>query len=130
MIRSTKQRALIREVFEQADRPLSPQDVIAAVADSEQNLGIATVYRTLKMLREQGYLVAVELPGQPTFYERAEHEHHHHFQCDQCGIILDVPGCANVQRLSRNLEGCEIDRHEIWLFGRCADCCEAPPAEA
>ncbi|CAM2006246.1 Fur family transcriptional regulator [Acanthopleuribacter pedis] len=125
MIRSTKQRAVIREVFEKSDRPLSPQDVMEAVEDQDQNLGIATVYRTLKMMKEQGYLVAVELPGQPTFYERAEHEHHHHFQCDECGIILDVPGCLNVEKLTDRLENCEINRHEIWLFGRCSECRKA-----
>lgn len=121
-IRRTKQRSLIREVFEQADRPLSPQDILAAANKIDPKVGLATVYRNLKIMREQGYLVAVELAGQPTFYERAEHDHHHHFKCDDCGIILDVAGCLDVSTLSKRLDGCEVNNHEIWLFGRCSAC--------
>ena len=122
MIRSTKQRALIREIFEAAERPLSPQDVVDAVQERDGAIGIATVYRNLKRLREEGWLVTVELPGQPACYERAEHDHHHHFQCDSCGTIYDVPGCANLRELTHGMQDFEVLRHEIWLFGKCATC--------
>ena len=79
MIRETRQRIAIRRVFESADGPISPEDVLALAQESVSGLGIATVYRSIKNLVEEGWLVAVELPGQASRYEVAGKGHHHHF---------------------------------------------------
>ena len=60
--RSTKQRAAIEQAMAEADRPLAPQEVLELAQASLPGLGIATVYRALKAMAEEGFLHEVHLP--------------------------------------------------------------------
>ncbi|HEU0120783.1 MAG TPA: transcriptional repressor, partial [Bryobacteraceae bacterium] len=87
-------------------------------------LGIATVYRNIKMLLEEGWLTAVELPGEVTHYELAGKEHHHHFHCRACGKVFELNACLpNVQKLAP--QGFAVTGHELLLYGACRDCTPA-----
>ena len=119
--RNTRQRETIKEVFLNSDRPLSTQEVLQAAQMHKPDLGVATVYRTLKMLITQGWLATVRLPGVPPRYEIAGRPHHHHFYCNQCGRAFTVPGS---QPLLDALvpSGFVLEHHDLVLFGRCAAC--------
>jgi len=119
--RNTRQRAAIRNAFERAGRPLSlPQVLDAAQADVE-GLGIATVYRNIKALTEDGWLAAIELPGAATVYERAGKVHHHHFHCDRCSRVFELTGCIpTINRLAGRRFS--VTRHELVLYGICSEC--------
>lgn len=119
--RNTRQRAAIRKAFERADRPLSPQQVLDAAQAEVDGVGIATVYRNIKALLEEDWLVAVELPGSATVYERSGKAHHHHFHCERCSRVFDLRGCLpNINRLAG--PRFSVARHELVLYGTCADC--------
>lgn len=127
MERTTRQREAIREVFGKTERPLSPQEVQKRAERISAPVSLATVYRTLKGLVEEGVVVPVELPGQPPRYEPAGLDHHHHFQCRTCGRVFDIHGCPG--RLDRLAPaGFVVESHEITLTGRCAACATADPA--
>jgi Fur family transcriptional regulator, ferric uptake regulator len=127
--RNTRQRAAIRKAFEQAGRPLSPQQVLDAAQAEVDGLGIATVYRGIKALLEEGWLVPIELPGEPAVYEQAGKAHHHHFRCDSCTRVFELSGCVpNVDRLAQS--GFLVRRHEVVLYGLCADCKRAVAARS
>jgi Fur family ferric uptake transcriptional regulator len=119
--RNTRQRAAIRAAFERAGRPLSPQQVLDAAHADVDGLGIATVYRNVKALVEEGWLVPVELPGESTVYEEAGKKHHHHFRCDTCARVFELDGCGlNLNRFAQS--EFSVLRHELVLYGLCADC--------
>lgn len=121
MERATRQRTAIRAAIEGARRPLSPQEVLAAAREVVPALGMATVYRNLKLLLDEGAIQPVELPGDSPRYEAAGREHHHHFQCDECHRVFDVPECpGDLGRLAP--AGFTVARHDITLYGRCSDC--------
>jgi len=121
MSRKTEQRRVIREIFESIPRPLSPNDVLEEAQKQIEGIGIATVYRNLKYFHESGWLTKVELANEPTRYERADLDHHHHFHCKSCDRVFDLPGCAgNLNHLLP--EHFTLQDHELNLFGRCADC--------
>jgi hypothetical protein len=61
MIRNTRQRQAIQEAFMASSRPLGPLEVLEAGRRRLRGLGIATVYRTVKSLVAEGWLVEVEL---------------------------------------------------------------------
>ena len=127
MQRNTAQRRAIIAAFEQANRPLSPHEALAAAQRENAGLGIATVYRTIKLLVADGRLVPVELPGEPPRYELAGKHHHHHFHCRTCGRLYEVEGCLDAIR-KLTPAGFELEGHDTLLFGRCAHCvAEAPP---
>ncbi len=119
--RHTQQRQAIRSAFESAGRPLGPREVLEIARTGVPGLGIATVYRTLKKLVSGGVLRAVELPGQPSRYELAGLDHHHHFHCLRCDRVFDVEGCpGEVQTYTP--AGFHTEAHEVVLYGRCAAC--------
>ena len=125
MERNTRQRSAIRDAIAQAHRPLLPQEVLAAAQSQVPGLGIATVYRNLKALVDEGELQAVTLPGENPRFELVGHGHHHHFQCRDCGRVFDVHACpGDLQRLAP--AGFTVDGHDLTLYGRCRDC-TAPP---
>ena len=120
-MRQTQQRAAIRQALLDAGRPLSHEEVLAAAQRSCPGLGIATVYRNVRRLREQGFLRAVELPGAPNRYEVADKDHHHHFHCVRCDRIFEVEDCpGDLKRLAP--QGFLVQRHEILLYGLCPSC--------
>lgn len=119
--RETQQRRAIREAFTRTRRPLAPQEVLEAAHEDAPTLGIATVYRNVKALVEEGWLKAVELPGDAPRYELADMGHHHHFHCNVCGKVFDIEGC--VGHLSSIVpKGFKLERHDITLYGRCPAC--------
>ncbi|GAB5602086.1 transcriptional repressor [Thermus sp. FJN-A] len=120
MERSTRQRRAIREAFLEAGRPLSPQEVLELAKRKVPTLGLATVYRTLKGLVEEGFLTPVALPGEPSRYEPAGREHHHHFLCRRCGRVYELLGCDLA--LSHLPPGFQAEGHEVTVFGRCPEC--------
>ncbi len=86
-----------------------------------EGIGIATVYRTINALLEEGALVTVELPGQPARYEVAGKGHHHHFHCNQCKKVFELEGCgANVKALTP--PGFQVTSHDVLLYGLCSAC--------
>ncbi len=121
MERSTRQRSAIRTVIDAAGRPLSPQEVLETAQAEVPALGMATVYRNLKMLVDEGEIAVVTLPGDSPRYESAEHAHHHHFQCTHCKRVFDVHACpGNLAQLAP--KGFTVEHHELTLYGRCDEC--------
>jgi Fur family transcriptional regulator, ferric uptake regulator len=130
MERNTRQRTAIRQAIAEAARPLLPQEILQAAEVAVPGLSLATVYRNLRTLVEEGELLAVTLPGEVARYEIAGAGHHHHFQCESCQRVFEVHACpGNLAGLAP--QGFVVERHELTLYGRCADCNEPKrPASA
>ena len=121
MERNTRQRDTLKEVILQAERPLSPQEMLERARELLPALGLATVYRSIKSFQQSGFLTAVEIAGQAIHYERADLQHHHHFCCTKCGKVFEMEGCPGpLDHMAP--AGFEVERHEVTLFGLCADC--------
>jgi Fur family transcriptional regulator, ferric uptake regulator len=121
MERATRQRSLIRTVLDQARRPLAPQEVLEAARADLPTIGLATVYRNLKLMTTAGEIEMVMLAGEVPRYEPAATTHHHHFQCDACHRVFDVTGCpGDLAALAP--PGFSVERHAITLYGCCPEC--------
>jgi Fur family ferric uptake transcriptional regulator len=100
---------------------MAPAEALEAAQHDARGVSIATVYRTLKALCEDGWLVRVEVPGRGAYYERADRDHHHHFLCRDCDRLYEVKGCpGNVDEVAP--DGCVVEEHDLLLHGVCADC--------
>jgi Fur family ferric uptake transcriptional regulator len=125
MERATRQRAAIREALEAAARPLLPDELLLAAQTLAPGLGMATVYRNLKLLVEEGELRTVALPGENLRYEVAGPHHHHHFQCRRCQRVFDVHACpGDLAGLAP--AGFVVQDHELTLYGLCSECAARP----
>ena len=118
--RNTRQKDAIRAAFVETDRPLSPDEVLSYAKRSVDDLSIATVYRNLKNMVDEGWLVAVQLPAESARYELSGKAHHHHFLCNDCKKVYELDGCAPIKpKLPR---GFRTLGHEFLLYGLCAAC--------
>lgn len=119
--RHTRQRETILLALARAGRPLSTQEILQAAHQQAQEVGIATIYRNLKAFLQAGEVTQVALPGESPRYEIAGHAHHHHFHCTRCDRLYDVHHCpGNLAAMAP--PGFSVERHELTLYGVCADC--------
>jgi Fur family transcriptional regulator, ferric uptake regulator len=119
--RNTQQRREIREVFERNNRPLAADEVLHLAQQKMAGLGIATVYRTIKALTDEGWLVPVEVLGAPPRYEVRGKAHHHHFHCLKCGKLFELEGC--LERLGKLIPpSFTVLDHVVLIYGFCAGC--------
>ena len=72
MDRSTKQKRAIEAVLRNHRNPLTAMEILGLALQEVPSIGIATVYRSLKSLANDGQVVSVEIPGEPPRYERAD----------------------------------------------------------
>jgi len=121
MERDTRQRRAIRRVFLDAGRPLGPEEILREAQRHVPSLGIATVYRNVATLVQEGWLSPVELPGDATRYELSARPHHHHFVCRSCTQAFDVHACpSDIDSMAP--DGFRVESHDVTLYGTCAAC--------
>jgi Fur family ferric uptake transcriptional regulator len=102
---------------------MTPNEILEVSQEHCPGLGIATVYRAIKSLVEEGWALPVELPGMPDRFERSGKDHHHHFHCRGCGKVFEVDDChAEIPKLAP--DGFLVEDHEVFLYGRCPACAE------
>lgn len=119
--RNTTQRRAIEQVFNQHNRPLGVNEVLAYGRRLVESLNQATVYRNLKMLTDVGWLKQIFVPSLGTLYERTGKGHHHHFHCRECNRAFELPGCAlNEEKAAP--AGFVVEGHEVFLSGLCPSC--------
>jgi len=119
--RTTKQKEAIKAVLAGEVGPLLPDEIHGLALKSVPSLGIATVYRSLKSLQDEGLVCCVEIPGQAPRYERTDKGHHHHFHCKKCHAVFDLEKC--VEGLKKLVpSGFQVTSHEITLHGLCKTC--------
>ncbi len=119
--RKTRQKDAIRAAFLSANRPLSPDETLHHARELVEGISIATVYRNIGSLLEENWLTAIALPGETARYEVAGKEHHHHFRCNDCHKIFEMPGCG-VQFQPNLPKGFRVTGHEFFLSGSCSAC--------
>lgn len=122
-MRRTRQRNTILKEILSAEGPLSVAEIHERAGREIPALGIATVYRTIRALREQGEVAVVELPGEEPRYESVGLGHHHHFRCLSCEQTFDLDVCpVGIPRGTTLPGGYTIEDHSLTFYGRCAGC--------
>ena len=84
------------------------------------SLGIATVYRNLKSMSEEGKIVAIETNNGSVHYDACVREHAH-FICEKCNSILDIE-FPEVPFSEAEKAGFKVKRGKVVLYGLCPNC--------
>jgi Fur family ferric uptake transcriptional regulator len=127
-LKATSQRDDIARVFFAADRHISVEELYNEVKKVSPGVGYATVYRTLRLLKECGLAAERHFDDGEARYERAEGENraHDHFICERCSRIVEFSSPEN-EALHRDIAtrlGFVITRHRLELYGICRECRE------
>jgi Fe2+ or Zn2+ uptake regulation protein len=89
-MRRTRQRAELLRVLQQTDRHPTAEWLLTEVRKALPHAGLATVYRLLGALEEEGRIAVVAADDGPRRYD-AGTSPHCHVVCSECGRIADVP---------------------------------------
>lgn len=120
--RDTRQREVLGRLLREAEGPLSVPELHRRALSELPHLGIATVYRTLKLLQEQHAAQAVALDGE-NLYEATGRGHHHHFACQSCQKVFTLHTCPLPLPAGTVMEGgYVVQAHEVTLYGLCPAC--------
>jgi len=118
---TTQQKVALTRVLQRAERPLTPMEICRAGKKEIPRLGIATVYRALKQLVEEGGCGSWRSREPRRTTNQRERQHHHFFFCRHCRHVYNLVGCVHgVGGLAP--AGFAVEGHEIVLYGECAEC--------
>jgi Fur family ferric uptake transcriptional regulator len=122
--RITPQREMIIEVIAHQGNHINADEVFALVQKRSRSVNIATVYRTLDLLVEQGLVSRIDLGEGRVMYATTQHGPHIHLICRQCGRIIDAEQemlAALTNQLMSDYQFA-ADLHHISLLGLCSSC--------
>lgn len=123
--KSTAQRDDIARVFFEANRHISVEELYREVKRVNPRIGYATVYRTMKLLKENGLASESHFHDGEARYESAlEARHHDHLICESCGKIGEFSErkIEDLQAEVARRFGFEITGHKLELYGLCKVC--------
>ena len=119
-IRPTFQRLKILE-FVDKNRCHPTVDMIYKSLSSEiPTISRTTIYNTLRDFIDQGLVYPVTITGTEVRFD-ADTEFHHHFLCDKCGSIIDVPITA-CGKTAKEICGHKIRETHSYFKGLCENC--------
>ena len=122
--RLTPQRRLILRVLEESDGHLSADALYDRVKARDPDVSLATVYRTLAVLREIGLVEEYRLGEDHGHYEAVHKEPHYHFACLRCGKVIefDTPLVSQIGQDLCKQEGAYVTSTYLHVSGYCAQC--------
>jgi Fe2+ or Zn2+ uptake regulation protein len=124
--RVTHPRILVHRHVRRADQHVTAEQLHQALSDDLPSLSAATIYATLDVLEELGFVRRMSTPGGTTVFD-SRVEDHHHAICRSCGRIEDVDGRARTAAVAEAAQGLGfvVEHAEVQLSGRCAACAAA-----
>jgi len=89
-----------------------------------QPVGRATVFRTIRLLVQEGLVCKLAMGDATPRYALARPGHHHHAVCVRCGAIDDFRGCDLDELVRRvaSAAGSDVLGHRLEVYVVCATC--------
>lgn len=129
MKRNTKQREEVWQVLERTPGFVSAQVLHQELHRAGSTIGLATVYRALNALADEGTIDALTLEGE-NLYRACSPGHHHHLICRVCGVAQEIEARA-VEAWAKEVaaeHGYSDPQHIVDIFGTCEACNAGLPA--
>ena len=120
-LKVTHPRMRILQIFEEEDaHHLSAEDIYRRLLASEEDIGLATVYRVLTQFEAAGILMKHNFEGGQAVYELDRGKHHDHMIDVDSGKVIEFVS-EEIERLQREIatrHGYEIVDHSLVLYVR------------
>jgi Fur family ferric uptake transcriptional regulator len=130
-LKATSQREDIAQVFFATNRHISVEELYSEVRRVNPRVGYATVYRTMKLLKECGLAAERHFADGQARFENLEAERHHdHLICERCGRIVEFvhPQIEQLQEKVAQRLGFTATTHKMEIYGICQECREGRDA--
>jgi len=122
--RLTRPRRAVIQVLLAEESYLSPAEIQERARTHYPSVGLVTVYRTLNLLSQLGFVRRIHTGAGCHGYAAAQNGHRHHLVCRSCGAVVEFEGCdlsSFEARISQET-GFAIEDHILELSGVCATC--------
>lgn len=119
----TKQREAVLRVIRESNGHLTANEVFEYARRLLPGISFATVYNSLRYLKDEGLIGEVSFGKDATRYDRKLTRHDHAI-CNYCGKLVDLelPVPASMLRKAADLSKFEAESIELILRGSCPDC--------
>lgn len=121
-LKVTLPRMKILEILENSEpRHMSAEDVYKVLLDSNEEIGLATVYRVLTQFEAAGLVTRHHFEGGHSVFEMNEGHHHDHIVCNQCGKVVEFfdETIERCQETVAGKSGFSIRDHSLIIYGDC-----------
>lgn len=123
-LKQTKQRKLIVEELLHINDHIDAESLHKRIQEKDSGIGLATIYRTLSLLKEAGIIEEQKFAdGRAVFEILDPNRHHDHLICIRCGKIIEFED-TTIERLQEEIAakyGFKLISHRLDLYGRCQD---------
>jgi len=122
--RITPQREMIIEALAHSPHHVTAEEIYAQVHERARAVNIATIYRTLDLLVEQGIASRAGLIDGRVVYAASNHGPHLHLVCRACGGAIDASQemLASLEGQIRQHYGFAADLQHLTIAGLCSSC--------
>jgi Fur family peroxide stress response transcriptional regulator len=119
----TKQRQAVLQVIRDSEEHLTANEVFDKARKIQPGISFATVYNSLRFLKEQGMIGEVRFGSDAARFDRTM-DRHDHAICNECGklIDLDLPIPDDILKKGERLSKFKAESIEIVLRGMCPEC--------
>lgn len=124
-LKATVPRLKILEILEaNKDRHMRAEDVYKALLESNEDIGLATVYRVLTQFEAAGLVARHHFEGGYSVFELDHGVHHDHMLCVTCGKVEEFVDDAieERQKVIAAKAGYRITDHSLYIYGVCPEC--------
>jgi Fe2+ or Zn2+ uptake regulation protein len=121
----TKQREVVLQVIRDAERHLTANEVFDEAKQLLPTISFATVYNSLRFLREAGHIVEISFGNGASRFDRKTTRHDHAL-CTRCGklIDMDLELPAELVEMAARFSKFKPESLELTLRGLCPECSE------
>ncbi|MBW4536635.1 MAG: transcriptional repressor [Pleurocapsa minor HA4230-MV1] len=119
----TRSQKRILTLLQSLKCSISAQDLYIELRNRQQDMGLATVYRSLEALKLQGEVQVRTLANGESEYSLIKSDRHH-LTCVNCGVSIAIDECP-VHNLEKQLETShtfKVYYHTLEFFGLCQKC--------
>ena len=119
-LKMTGQRRVIARVLSDAEDHPDVEELYRRAAALDDRISIATVYRTVRLLEENGILARRDFGGGRARYEPTEHGRHYHLIDVDTGRVIEFEDKEH-ERLMASIAarlGFDLVSHRLELYGR------------
>jgi Fur family transcriptional regulator, ferric uptake regulator len=123
-VRPTSRRVTVLNELMRERNDVTAQQLHERLRSRGERLGLATVYRTLGLLAEEGVIDSLaHRPGE-LCYRWCGEGHHHHLVCSSCHQVVELADCELEPWLERisAAHGFVTTGHRLEVSGLCGDC--------
>lgn len=119
----TRSQERVLHLLQKMNQAISAQSIYTELRGDRQTIGLATVYRSLEVLKLQGLVKSLTLPNGEAVYSVMPADRHH-LNCLNCGVSLPIDSCP-IHELGAQLHQAhnfQIYYHTLEFFGLCPLC--------